>query len=69
MQGCCDERLSPRLQIEESFRDDQRAGSYEPLKTISFEGKRDYSSQSIKDEVKKLLRDVELDGLGGSVPF
>ena len=46
--------------LEERVRKGDQAGFYEHLKTMNLEGKRDRSSQLIKDEDGNLLRDVEL---------
>ena len=46
--------------LEERIRKGDQAGFYEHLKTINLEGKRDRSSQLIKDEDVNLLQDVEL---------
>ena len=46
--------------LEERSRKGNQAGFYEHLKTLNLEGKRDSSSQLIKDEDDNLLRDVEL---------
>ena len=46
--------------LEERVRKGDQAGVYEHLKTMNLEGKRDRSSQVIKNENGNLLRDVEL---------
>ncbi len=46
--------------LEERVRKGDQAGFYEHLKMMNLEGKRDRSSQLIKDEDGNLLRDVEL---------
>ena len=46
--------------IEAYVREGNQAGFYKHLKTMNLEGKRDRSSQFIKDERGSLLRGVEL---------
>ena len=46
--------------LEARVREGDHAGFYRHLKTMNLEGKRDRSSQFIKDEHGSLLRDVEL---------
>ena len=46
--------------LEKRVRKGDQAGFYEHLKTMEFKGKRDRSSQLIKDEDGNLLRVIEL---------
>ena len=46
--------------LEDRVRKCDQAGFYEHLKTMNLEGKRDHSSQFIRDEDGNLLRKVEL---------
>ena len=57
--------------LEARVREGDHIGFYEHHKTMNLEGKRDCSSQFIKDEHGSLLRDVNSsanDGFGGSRP-